>query len=234
MSGSQIVITNASPDQNHNTDEKVKYTLATDNQEYRMLMSQYYSTPPTILGVKYTDDIRINPHLARISATTFKGALDGKASTAGAADTATALTTKNVGSLSQPVFFDSEGKPKVLSRSFSTSASAYTYAERNSNGDLYARRFYGDLFGNSTSSNILNRRGDDRRGFTPANVSGGTALFTFSTQGAMNNQINDSDYSDVIAINSYSDASAGRVNALSFDKSSYRINHFMGTFGADS
>ena len=66
------------------TDENVKYTLAADNQEYRMLMSEYYSTAPTTLGIKYTDNIRINPYLSKITATTFSG----KATSAGNADTA--------------------------------------------------------------------------------------------------------------------------------------------------
>ena len=62
------------------TDENVKYTLAADNQEYRMLMSEYYSTAPTTLGIKYTDNIRINPYLSKITATTFSGDLTGNVS----------------------------------------------------------------------------------------------------------------------------------------------------------
>ena len=86
----------------------------------------------------------------------------------------------------------------------------------------------------ATSANRLHRLGDNRHSFNPSQVTGGSLITTFSTQGALANQVNDSDYSDVIAINSYSDSSAGRVNALSFDKSSYRINHFMGTYGAST
>ncbi len=101
-------------------------------------------------------------------------------------------------------------------------------------GNITAPTFVGALSGNATSSNRLNRLGDNRASFSPSQITGGSLIATFSTQGALANQINDNDYSDVIAVSSYQDSSAGLVNALSFDKNSHRINHFMGTFGASS
>ena len=81
------------------TDENVKYTLATDNQEYRMLMSQYYSTVPTTLGIKYTDNIRINPYASSITATSFLGNATS-ATSAGNADLANKLTINSSASAS--------------------------------------------------------------------------------------------------------------------------------------
>ena len=83
----------------------------------------------------------------------------------------------------------------------------------------------------STSTTLLKRIGDKRDSFKPSDIPGSGLIHAFSTQGGINNQVNDSDYSDVIGISSYQDSTAGSVSALSFDKSSFRINHFMGGFG---
>lgn len=81
-----------------------------------------------------------------------------------------------------------------------------------------------------THTNIQ-RLNDNRATMTPLMAPTSAISTTFSTQGAMASQVNDSDYSDVLILNSYQDSSAGQVNALSFDKSSYRINHFTGVVG---
>ena len=202
------------------TDENVKYTLAADNQEYRMLMSEYYSTAPTTLGIKYTDNIRINPYLSKITATTFSG----KATSAGNADTANGQKFNWSNTSNSPTYL------------WATNANGTAFLASRANISVKYATSAGsaDSSTKATSANRLNRLGDNRGSFSPSAIAGGSLVTTFSTQGALANQANNSDYSDVIAISSYQDSSAGRVNALSFDKSSYRINHFMGTFGAST
>lgn len=128
-----------------------------------------------------------------------------------------------------------EGTAFTVNSNATNANTGGTLVFRDAIGNFSAGTITAALSGNATtatSTTLVYRRGDHRSGFKPSDVPGQGLVQTFATQGALNSQTNDGDYSDVIAINSYQDSSAGSVNALSFDKSSYRINHFMGTFGA--
>ena len=66
-------------------------------------------------SVYYHETIAACPSTGDVRATTFTGALKGNA------DTATALTSKTIGSATNPVYFDANGKPVATTYTLSKS-----------------------------------------------------------------------------------------------------------------
>ena len=93
-----------------NTDAKVTQGRSTTTSYRSLLMhnatSAYGTDPGSATDtVYYNESIAACPSTGDIHATTFTGALKGNA------DTATALTSKTIGSATNPVYFDANGKP---------------------------------------------------------------------------------------------------------------------------
>lgn len=101
---------------NPNTDTKVTNTLATTTKAY----VTGTTSATTNTGTQIFDTgVYLDTTAGQLVATTFKGALSGNASTA------TALTSKNIGTTTVPVYFDGNGKPVALaSLSLNTTGSA--------------------------------------------------------------------------------------------------------------
>lgn len=101
---------------NPNTDTKVTNTLSTTTKAY--VTGTTSSTTNTGTQV-FDTGVYLDTTAGQLVATTFKGALSGNASTA------TALTSKSIGSTTVPVYFDYNGKPVALSSlSLNTTGSA--------------------------------------------------------------------------------------------------------------
>lgn len=99
-----------------NIDTKVTNTLATTTKAY----VTGTTSATTNTGTQVFDTgVYLDTTAGQLVATTFKGALSGNASTA------TALTSKNIGSTTVPVYFDADGKPAIItSLSLNTTGSA--------------------------------------------------------------------------------------------------------------
>jgi hypothetical protein len=69
-------------------------------------------------------------------------------------------------------------------------------------------------------------RSVDDRDVRPTNVNKGYSALYFTSLAGLNGTA-DSDYQDFLALNAYTDASGGKVNALAFDKSEMKIRHYQ-------
>lgn len=77
----------------------------------------------------------------------------------------------------------------------------------------------------------------DNRLVTPADINSyGTKQIRayFTDYGGMTTGAKNSDYQDLLIMDTYSDVSGGKINALSFDKSEMKIYHFQAGFQANS
>lgn len=83
---------------NTNTDTKVTETVATDSAEYPILTKNTTATATITDTAKFAAGVTINPSSKQITATTFKGALSGNASTATSAGKWT--NARNLGGIS--------------------------------------------------------------------------------------------------------------------------------------
>lgn len=70
---------------------------------------------------------------------------------------------------------------------------------------------------------------------SPAGVPGRTVYAYLATTSGLTQHINTgTDYVDFLVLNSWDDTTAGKINALSFDKRAQNIKHYQGTYHSDS
>lgn len=79
--------------QDTNTDTYVKQTNSTGTSDYPILLKNGTGTSTTTNTALFNSGVTVQPSTGTITATKFKGALEGKATSAGTADTATTATT---------------------------------------------------------------------------------------------------------------------------------------------
>lgn len=124
------------------SDENVKRTANTGSTALPLIFAP--STSAETSGVYFNTGVTVTPSSKTITATTFKGALDGNAktatnathattadsatnadnaATAGLANEASSLTTKTAGATNKPVYFDG-GIPKAISYEINKSVPA--------------------------------------------------------------------------------------------------------------
>lgn len=102
----------------NNTDTKVTNTLATTTKAY----VTGTTSATTNTGTQVFDTgVYLDTTAGTLTATNFKGALSGNATTATTATKATALSSTSIGSATQPVYIDGDGKPVATTYTLASS-----------------------------------------------------------------------------------------------------------------
>lgn len=75
---------------------------------------------------------------------------------------------------------------------------------------------------------------DKRNSLKPVDFEGKALTIKFSSKGGLDGSTSNSEWTDVIGLNSWGDTGGGLTNALAFSRTKQKIYHYYGTYGAST
>ena len=134
------------------TDENVKQTVTTANENFEILFSGTADNTTRTEGTRKNSNLTFNPSTGILTATKFVGALSGNATSATTANKLSNTTA--IGSSTKPVYFSADGVPVAIDHSIETSVpsnavftdTTYTVSSGDSNGQIKVTPSEGDPY----------------------------------------------------------------------------------------